>query len=263
MTGNSLFDWDRLIQQLVRELAELRTKKIKIETLDDVKKVKLPASVMTAVPILLGPAITELETAQEKVREQHQTRLEDQRKKLLAQQRWDEDVVERRKEEATAPEKDKFVVAGRIVDKESGLGLPRVIIQVWDHDTTRPKDDPLGRVLTDEFGYFRQIYAAKEFEDPDKKAELYLTVEDEARKQIFKSRIQYESGKVEFLAEKIDGDQLPRSLELAKIYDRDRTARRAAHKRQLRSIEAQRKFTLRRSGQRPPSRKPQPPKTRR
>jgi uncharacterized protein YciI len=210
MTGNSLFDWDRLIQQLVRELAELRTKKIKIETLDDVKKVKLPASVMTAVPILLGPAITELETAQEKVREQHQTRLEDQRKKLLAQQRWDEDVVERRKEEATAPEKDKFVVAGRIVDKESGLGLPRVIIQVWDHDTARRKDDSLGRVLTDEFGYFRQIYA-----------------------------------------------------ELAKIYDRDRTARRAAHKRQLRSIEAQRKFTLRRSGQRPPSRKPQPPKTRR
>jgi predicted flap endonuclease-1-like 5' DNA nuclease len=75
--------------------------------------------------------------------------------------------------------KKKYQIWGRIVEKESGTGVPNITVKAYDKDLR--KDDYLGVTVTDKNGRFTINYSEKDFRDLivfDRKPELYLTIYD-------------------------------------------------------------------------------------
>lgn len=109
--------------------------------------------------------------------------------------------------------KGKFVVAGRVMDRETGVGIPNVRVKAFDLD--RRYDDILGDTRTDVLGYYRIEYGEKDFKDLfDKKPEVYIEVQDEDGKSLFTSTKSFvhKSGKVESIDARVDGSTLPSGL---------------------------------------------------
>ncbi len=121
--------------------------------------------------------------------------------------------VETRKTETTAPLKGGFVVAGRVVDAETGVGLSDVHIRALDRDIL--KDDLLGETRTDDLGYYRLEYTRKDFRDLfEGKPEVYIEVLDNDGNTLYTSdqSFRHKAGKVEILDAAVDGSKLPGSL---------------------------------------------------
>lgn len=114
------------------------------------------------------------------------------------------------------PREGALIVAGRITDKQSGMGLPNVTLSIFDLD--RKHDDPLGRTRTDDQGYFCFDYAEPQVDDhKDRKAEIYLQILDDSGKVIHETPRSFfeKAGPVYELDAAIDGSKLPASRVLA------------------------------------------------
>lgn len=82
--------------------------------------------------------------------------------------------------------KGGFVVTGRIVDEQEGLGLPNVVVKAFDMD--RKYDDLLGETRTDANGYYTIEYSAKTFKDVfDEQPETYIEVLNSDGENIYTS----------------------------------------------------------------------------
>lgn len=70
-----------------------------------------------------------------------------------------------------------YKVTGRVIETESGWGVPNVIVEVWDHDT-RTQDDRLGSSVTLPDGSFAILFREDDFGESglDRKPDLYLIV---------------------------------------------------------------------------------------
>jgi hypothetical protein len=130
------------------------------------------------------------------------------------------------------------MVAGRITDKQSGVGLPNVALNVFDLD--RKHDDLLGRTRTDDQGYYRLEYTAADVDDRrDRKAEIYLQVLDDADAVAHQTPRSFfeKAGPVVELDAAIDGAKVPASLALAEAVALRRTREIARYEAQRKRIE--------------------------
>jgi predicted flap endonuclease-1-like 5' DNA nuclease len=78
-----------------------------------------------------------------------------------------------------AAKKRKYQIWGRIIEKESGAGVPNITVKAYDKDLRY--DDYLGITVTDNNGRFTINYSEKDFRDLyvfDRKPDLYLTIFD-------------------------------------------------------------------------------------
>jgi hypothetical protein len=70
----------------------------------------------------------------------------------------------------------RYRVTGRVIDKQTGRGIPGLFVEAWDRDLRF--DDPLGRALSDENGVFEFSFHARELRDDpkDRGPDLYVKV---------------------------------------------------------------------------------------
>jgi predicted flap endonuclease-1-like 5' DNA nuclease len=88
----------------------------------------------------------------------------------------------------------KYQIWGKIIEKESGSGVPNITVKAYDKDLRY--DDSLGESVTDKNGRFVINYSEKDFRDLfvfDRKPDLYLTIYDwlGTRIKSTKNRIRY------------------------------------------------------------------------
>jgi predicted flap endonuclease-1-like 5' DNA nuclease len=93
-----------------------------------------------------------------------------------------------------AGKKAKYQIWGKIIEKESGKGVPNITVKAYDKDLRY--DDSLGESITDRNGRFVINYSEKDFRDLyvfDRKPDLYLTIFDwlGTRIKSTKNRIRY------------------------------------------------------------------------
>ena len=123
-----------------------------------------------------------------------------------------------RRRVAVVNEKDKFIVAGRVTDKTTGVGLPNVKVNAFDMD--RKYDDWLGSANTDELGYFQIEYTSAQFKDfGEGMPETYLEVIGENKKILYTSPKSFaqKAGKSEYFEVQVEGVDVPTSLAAGKM----------------------------------------------
>lgn len=111
------------------------------------------------------------------------------------------------------PVEGRFVVAGRITDAATGVGLPDVRVQAWDLD--RRQDDFLGETRTDALGYYRVEFGPEQVNDPDGIPETYIVVFDDAGEELHRSTRSFidKSGPAANISAAVDGRRVSESLE--------------------------------------------------
>ena len=154
---------------------------------------------------------------------------------VVAQREQRLEAFAKRRRVGTPPQPGRFVVAGRVTDKASGLGLPNVTVRAFDLD--RKVDDPLGRTRTDPLGYYRIEYGHEDFKDRDQIPELYIQVLGPKDEVIFTSRECFvkQVDASETIDAEVDGSKLPASLALGEIVSRavDKRLEAFANRRQV------------------------------
>lgn len=116
------------------------------------------------------------------------------------------------KHEEPPPSKSEFVVAGRVLDAETGAGLPGLRVRVLERDRTG--DDFLGEVLTDTLGYYRKEYDRKDFDNLfERSPEVYIQVLDARGGVLYTSdqSFRHKAGKLEIIHAAVDGGKVPES----------------------------------------------------
>jgi hypothetical protein len=119
----------------------------------------------------------------------------------------------RRTRKTIPKDKDRYIIAGRVVEKTSRVGLANIKVSAFDLD--RKYDDRLGSTRTDALGYFRIDYSAEDFKDlGDKTPETYIEVIGEDGQVVYTSKKSFiqKAGKSEYLEVKLKGDDVPRGL---------------------------------------------------
>lgn len=204
-----------LLRRVVSDALELRKKADRIAKPADLKQLALP----------------ETRAALRDARRTVRDRIEDLRSRRLAELDERADLLERaveirrktvertpelRKEELERPEEDKFVLTGRVIDEETGKGLPGVKVRAIDMD--RKYDDLVGEARTDELGYYRVVYDKSDFEDKDLQPEMYIELVDEKDEVFYTSPrgFRHKSGRVEVLNAAVGADKVPASRERSK-----------------------------------------------
>ncbi len=89
------------------------------------------------------------------------------------------------------PKGDKkrvFRIHGKIIVKETGVGIPNLRVRAFDKDIFF--DDTLGKVITDRNGIFDIKYGKKEFKDLGlgKRPNIYVTVAELSGREIYSSK---------------------------------------------------------------------------
>jgi predicted flap endonuclease-1-like 5' DNA nuclease len=99
-----------------------------------------------------------------------------------------------------AGKKKAYQIWGKVLEKESGKGVPNITVKAFDKDFRT--DDALGSCVTDKNGRFIIKYSEKDFRDLvifDRKPDLYLTLHDwlGTRIKSTKNRIRYNASEKE------------------------------------------------------------------
>jgi predicted flap endonuclease-1-like 5' DNA nuclease len=109
----------------------------------------------------------------------------------------------------------RFVVAGRITDSASGVGLPYVRVRATDLDPKR--SEVLGETHTDTLGYYRIEYAREDFDESGEgMPETYIDVLAERGDVVYTSPRSFvmKASETEYLPAAIDGSRVPVSRAL-------------------------------------------------
>lgn len=126
-----------------------------------------------------------------------------------------------RTRQVVAAKAGKFIVAGRVTDQVSRVGLPNVKVNAFDLD--RKQHDYLGNARTDALGYFRIEYTEEDFADrgEEKQPETYVEVVGEDGKVIHTSSKSFvqKAGEVEFIKVEVDGKSVSKSLDAGQRID--------------------------------------------
>lgn len=108
-----------------------------------------------------------------------------------------------------APPKPKhelrFTITGLVKEKESGLGVPRLLIRAYDKDLLF--DDLLGSTTTDEEGRFEISYSEEDFRELfERQPDIYLTVYAPPRRRLMDTakEIRWNAGEREVFELEID-----------------------------------------------------------
>ena len=207
-TRRTLPDPNRLIEALTNDLT----------TLAGASEGETPTRLFTASQQTLRAEEKQLgevqKAAAQQRREQVKARAEARIEAVTTQATTLKNRVENRETDITAPLKGGFVVAGRVIDAESGVGLSGIVVRVMERDPL--KDDVLGNTRTDDLGYYRLEYTRKDFRGLfEGKPETYIEVLDENGNEIYTSdrSFRHKAGKVEILNAAIDGSKVPGRLE--------------------------------------------------
>lgn len=156
--------------------------------------------------------------AREKRRAQLQARTEAIAQPLIARKNLLQTRRERRKEKVTETVEGAFVVAGRVLDADTGDGLAGVRILVRERDPDQ--DDVLGETWTDEQGFYRKVYYPEDFNAIfDKQPETYIHVVDSEGNVLFTSdrSFRHKADAVEIINAAVDGSKVPDSLARSRV----------------------------------------------
>lgn len=92
-----------------------------------------------------------------------------------------------------------FKIHGEVVTKETGKGIPGLVVEALDKDLFI--DDRLGLAVTDDKGKFEILYGREDFQECffDRKPDIYLRIKDKAGKVIHttEEKVRYEADSTE------------------------------------------------------------------
>lgn len=91
-----------------------------------------------------------------------------------------------------------FKITGRVIEKESGLGVPGLMVRAYDRDLLF--DDLLGTARTEEEGRFELVYGEKDFRELfERRPDIYLTIYAPPCRRLMDTRdhVRWNAGKVE------------------------------------------------------------------
>jgi len=204
---------NEITQSLANDLAELGKAFKSAKTPDALRGILAKTPVFTRTREVAGQWRAQLDAKQK----------EQQVKVQATAQHLDQSIENRvrrieayalRKRAAIPPATGKFIVAGRVTDRDTGVPLPNVLVKAYDLD---PKtDELLGQTRTDALGYYRIEYTEKDLKDDrDKKPEVYIDVLNDAGQSIYTSPkcLSVKSGAVEFIEAAVNGSAFPLSLQ--------------------------------------------------
>lgn len=99
-----------------------------------------------------------------------------------------------------------FKIFGRVIDKTTGSGIPKLSVKAIDSDLLF--DDVLGMVTTDAEGKFEILYEKEDFQELffDKKPDLYIKIFDAEGEEIHttEDKVRYQSNETEEFNVEID-----------------------------------------------------------
>jgi hypothetical protein len=131
---------------------------------------------------------------------------------LDARARWVEAYAQR-KRSAVPARKDRFVLAGRIVDRATGAALPNLVVAVSDREKRAAR--AVASTRTNALGYFRIEFTQRQLEElAEKHAVIRVDVRDPAGGAIetVAGAITPKPGAVEFRETAVDGSKCAASL---------------------------------------------------
>jgi len=112
-------------------------------------------------------------------------------------------------------ERSEFKIYGKILEKETGKGIPNLIVKAVDKDLLY--DDILGEVITDKNGSFEIKYGDEDFKEffLDKEPDIYLTIKIPGGEVIYttETRVVYDALETEEFVIKISKDLISRKGE--------------------------------------------------
>ncbi|MEF8787713.1 MAG: hypothetical protein V5A84_01460 [Planctomycetota bacterium] len=227
-----------LVKQVVADVRRIGDNASGIGSPSEMQNLALP-NTAAAVRDALGGMRDVMEEARRKRAAGLQERARLLRRAAQVRRQRVEMAPEARKAELERAEEDKFVLTGRIMDEETGRGLPDVRLRVFDMD--RKYDDLVAETTTDELGYYRVVYDQDDFKDIDEKPEMFIEALDEEDEVFYTSPrgFRHKSGRLEVLNAAIGADRVPSSRERSKkISDlmTDRKKELRARSRNLRDV---------------------------
>lgn len=132
---------------------------------------------------------------------------------LRSQEEFLEAPAASRRELVTRPVEDGFVVAGRVVNADSGEPLPLLRVEAVERDPEGEDDDLLGTAETGELGFYRIEYTAEDFHAaPDEEPETFVRIL--ARKGdeplfISDRSFRHQAGEVEVIDAAVPDSEIP------------------------------------------------------
>ncbi len=228
-----------LAQVLVADLADLQ-KVGPVKSLEDLERVTWPKATATLLQNISAQLRAEQEKAEQQRLERLKERAEALERAVAQRQQRLEGIAEIRGNEVRRAAEGRFVAAGRIVDRDIGAGLPNVRVRAFDLD--RKYDDLLRITRTDELGYYRIEYSETDFDELDKKPEMYIEVLDEEDRVLYTSSKSFihKAGEVEVINVQLDGTMLPTSRALGEAVTLARERRIEGYKRRRQVLSARR-----------------------
>ena len=113
-----------------------------------------------------------------------------------------------------------FKIHGKVMEKETGKGIPNLTVKAIDRDLLF--DDLLGAVTTDENGNFEIGYDKEDFQELffDKKPDIYLKIKNLQGEVIHttEDKVRYEAGETEAFNVKISKKKI-KKIKMAKAKD--------------------------------------------
>lgn len=230
----------QLADALIQDLQEIAAAAAPLETREALEALPLPQRTRKICQGLTTAVNTERQRQDKKDKEAIQRRREALQLGLQQRQLLFDQSVSLRQEKLQRPISGKFVVTGRIVDDETGLGLPNVTVKAFDRD--RQYDDFLGTVMTDADGFYRLEYAPEQFQESGENApEIYVQVVGETDTPLYQSprSVEIKSAAVETINVRVSSPELSKNkaraeqIEKNRSRDRDRLAEKQQRLRAL------------------------------
>ncbi|MEL7357774.1 MAG: carboxypeptidase-like regulatory domain-containing protein [Cyanobacteria bacterium J06560_6] len=211
------FSLANLASQIIQDIQTLSQSTSSLENTAQLQAIALPQNTLNQLKTITATVSTEQAQQVQQQQQQFKQRLQTFQSGLQIRQQLIAQTAQRRKDQLSLAVEGKFVVTGRILDQETGAGLPNVKVKAFDYD--RQEDDLLGTVVTDADGFYRLEYSAEQFQERGENSpEVYIQALDENEETIFESPKSFNlrAGPVTTLSDtRISAIALPKSRAMA------------------------------------------------
>lgn len=178
------------------------------------KAADIPISIVSETERIVSSIKDELQKTAKKLNVEYRERLESIKSYTKERQNRMESYAIR--ERRTIPAvKDKFIIAGRVCDRFTGVGLPNLKVK-----SSHPEKKNSKKTFTDTLGYFRIEYSKSDTDKlNEQKTGIQIEIFCENDKTVYTTILSADDIKTEntkFITASIDGDKAPESISLAK-----------------------------------------------
>lgn len=212
-----MFDLKTLQEKLVEDLNNLMIKPLKLKSLSDLNKIIKQTSTANKITTTWKNARNIQKENRIKVREE-QKKIQERLLKIPDDRIAELESLIDSKPVKIPPSKYEYLISGKVIDKQTKIGIPDLVIRVFDIDSYFK--DKLGSTHTDNNGNFKIIYNHSQHKDIfEKKPKIYIKVFDKKGKELHKTDklLTPKINRVEPISIEMDGNKFKELLKIAEL----------------------------------------------